>query len=306
MLTLVIGDFLFAEESDSKGDQGVSCHASGTLVLSGTIGQRGSTDMANFRTHMTVGVVASGLLSTVAMAAALVTPSEALVLTMAGAVGGILPDIDLEKSKQSGYIFGGLGVFFAFVTMFRYSQSLSIAELWLMWIGIFVLVRYVIWKGFHGFTVHRGVFHSLLASIVFGLVAVVLFSNLLHKTPTVSWMAGGFVTFGCLVHLLLDEMYSIDFGNNRVKRSFGTALKLFDYKNPLSAGALIGVGALAYMLTPASEDFFGLFNSPDNWAYLRNRLLPAGSWFDLKAMGIQLSWLQGADQAAGEVTRSAN
>ncbi len=243
--------------------------------------------MANFRTHLAVGVVASGLLSTVSMAAALVTPGEALALTLAGAVGSLLPDIDLEASRQSGYIFGGLGIFFAFVALFRFSQSLSIAELWVLWLSIFLLVRYVIWKGFHGYTVHRGVFHSLLANVFFALVAVVVFSLVLQKTSTVAWLAGGFVFFGATIHLILDELYSIDFGGNRVKRSFGTALKLFDYRNPLTALLLIVASGILYFATPPADDVRALLRSQDNWAYLRHRLLPQGKWFDLKAMGLR-------------------
>ena len=34
-------------------------------------------------------------------------------------------------------------------------------------------------------------------------------------------------TMGYLMHLVLDEAYSVDFNNKRIKRSFGTALSLF-------------------------------------------------------------------------------
>ena len=38
-------------------------------------------------------------------------------------------------------------------------------------------------------------------------------------------MSGLFVSVGYVIHLVLDEIYSVDLTGARVKRSFGTALK---------------------------------------------------------------------------------
>ena len=97
--------------------------------------------MADFRTHITFGAIAGGLMATTAMAAGLVDPAQAATLTIAAAVGGILPDIDLNNSKQSRYLFGGLGIFLGFVVLFHFAKVLSIAEMWLMWIGVFAHCR---------------------------------------------------------------------------------------------------------------------------------------------------------------------
>lgn len=245
--------------------------------------------MANFQTHITVGVLSSGLISTVAMAAALVTPSDAVFLTIAGTLGSILPDIDLESSKQSRTVFGGFGIFFAFIALFHFSQFLSIAELCLMWLAIFISIRYFIWKLFHEFTVHRGLFHSLLANVFFGVAGATVFFNLLEKTDTVAWMGGAIIFIGALTHLLLDELYSIDFAGNRVKRSFGTAMKLFDYKKPATAVLMAASLAGLLYIAPPVGNFYTLVKSSDNWAYLRTRLLPQGKWFDLRELGFKLA-----------------
>ncbi len=245
--------------------------------------------MANFQTHITVGVLSSGLISTVAMAAAVVTPNDAIFLTIAGTLGSILPDIDIESSKQSRTIFAGFGIFSGFIALFHYSQFLSIAELCLMWLAIFITIRYFLWKLFHEFTVHRGLFHSLLANIFFGVVGVTIFYNFLEKTDTVAWMGGAIIFIGALTHLLLDELYSIDFAGNRVKRSFGTALKLFDYKKPASALLMTAVLAGFLFVAPPVGNFYTLVKSSENWAYLRTRLLPQGKWFDIKGLTVQLA-----------------
>lgn len=245
--------------------------------------------MANFQTHITVGVLTSGVISTVAMAAAVVTPSDAVFLTIAGTIGSIMPDIDLEGSKQSKTVFAGFGIFFAFIALFHYSQFLSIAELCVLWLAIFVTVRYFLWRLFHEFTVHRGLFHSLLANVFFGVTGAAIFYNLLEKTDTVAWMGGAIIFIGALTHLLLDELYSIDFAGNRVKRSFGTALKLYDYKKPATAIMMVAAMAGVLYVTPPADNFYTLVKSTDNWAYLRTRLLPAGKWFDMKELRLKLA-----------------
>ncbi len=250
---------------------------------------RGAGQLANFQTHITVGVLTSGLISTVAMAAAVVTPSDAVFLTIAGTMGSIMPDIDLEGSKQSKTVFAGFGIFFAFIALFHYSQYLSIAELCLLWLAIFVSVRYFIWRLFHEFTVHRGLFHSLLANIFFAVTGAAIFYNLLEKSDTVAWMGGAIIFIGALTHLLLDELYSIDFAGNRVKRSFGTALKLYDYKKP-ATGVIMTVALLGVLyLTPPAGNFYTLVKSPANWAYLQTRLLPQGDWFDFRELRLKLA-----------------
>ncbi|MCP4936226.1 MAG: metal-dependent hydrolase [bacterium] len=255
--------------------------------------------MADFQTHITVGVLTSGVIATVAMAAALVTPSEAVFLTIAGTIGSILPDIDLEGSKQSRTVFASFGMFFAFIALFHYSQFLSIAELCLLWLAIYIFIRYFLWKLFHEFTVHRGIFHSLIGNIFFGVAGAAIFYNFLEKTDTVAWMGGSIIFIGALTHLLFDELYSIDFAGNRVKRSFGTAMKLFDYKKPASAILMTAVlGGILYVAPPVGN-FYTLVKSSDNWSYLRTRLLPQGKWFDIRALRLRLA---DSDEEAPTVT----
>jgi hypothetical protein len=72
--------------------------------------------------------------------------------------------------------------------------------------------------------------------------------NILH-----CWLSGFFIGFGFLVHLLLDELYSVDLTNRRMKKSFGTALKLYSYRNKTSSILmLICTLALAW-ITPQPQ-----------------------------------------------------
>jgi hypothetical protein len=75
------------------------------------------------------------------------------------------------------------------------------------------------------YTVHRGMFHSLPAVLVFGEVAFLLASGdeLYLRVYT-----AGAVMIGYLSHLVLDEIWSVEWSHGlRLKSSFGTALKFF-------------------------------------------------------------------------------
>ena len=56
----------------------------------------------------------------------------------------------------------------AFLTLFSRAGVYSIVELSILWVVTYVVVRHVIFKLFARFSVHRGVFHSLLAAIFLG------------------------------------------------------------------------------------------------------------------------------------------
>ena len=64
--------------------------------------------MANFNTHLAVAAVGSGLCATVALAGHAAPQNYLLTLTLAGTIGGILPDIDLDKAIPSRILFSAL------------------------------------------------------------------------------------------------------------------------------------------------------------------------------------------------------
>lgn len=86
---------------------------------------------------------------------------------------------------------------------------------------------------------------------------------------------------GYLVHLLLDEIYSVDITGRRLKASFGTALKFFDKRYPAAAIAMAAATAIALVLTPSPKAFVDGMSSKDMWAGLNQRLLPQDTWFGL-------------------------
>ncbi|MFZ4807020.1 MAG: metal-dependent hydrolase [Hyphomicrobiaceae bacterium] len=236
--------------------------------------------MANFTTHIAVGTLVSGSLATLTVAANVVTPDNLIAVTLAGVLGSVLPDIDLKDSRPSRALFSGLAIFFSFCVLFMNASRYSIAELWVMWLGTLVLVRYGGEAIFQRFSYHRGIFHSLLAGAMFALLTAVVFRHVLGRHEGVAWLAGGFMMIGYLTHLILDELYSVDVMDRRLKVSFGTALKLIDAKHPGQTAAIGALAALFLVLAPTPKPFVEGITAPGLWEGLRVRLLPQEAWFD--------------------------
>jgi len=186
--------------------------------------------MANFKTHLFVASGVSGVAAIACMKAGVAPAAETPLLLGLGAFGGLLPDIDSDHSVPIKISFNLLAFSLAFLVMFVFVGRYTVLELAAVWLGVFVAVRYFVLELFVSFTTHRGAIHSLLAAVFFALCTVSLSQHLFAKPNSISWIYGTFVGFGFVVHLLLDELFSVDLLNRRVKSSFGTALKIVSLK----------------------------------------------------------------------------
>jgi len=239
--------------------------------------------MANFTTHIAIGTVVSGALATLTLAADVIAPENLVAVTMAGVLGSVLPDIDLKDSRPSRAMFAGLAIFFSFAVLFTSATQFSIAELWLLWLGTLLCIRYGLHAIFHRLAVHRGIWHSLAAAVFSAVATAIVFKNLLGRPDGVAWLAGGFLFVGYLVHLSLDEIYSVDVMDVRIKSSFGTALKLVDTRHPTATAAMLAATALAVWVSPSTKVFVDGISSQTMWAGLQKRLLPHDGWFGIDA-----------------------
>ncbi|MET0406777.1 MAG: metal-dependent hydrolase [Hyphomicrobium sp.] len=237
--------------------------------------------MANFTTHIAIGTVVSGALATLTLAADVVAPQNLVAVTLAGALGSVLPDIDLKDSRPSRAMFAGLAIFASFAVLFNAATKFSIAELWLLWLGTLLAVRYGLHTIFHRMSVHRGIWHSLLAAVFCAVATAIVFRHLLGKPDGVSWLAAVFMFVGYLTHLTLDEIYSVDVMDTRIKSSFGTALKLFDRRHVYSSVAMAAAVAIAIVLSPRTNTFVEGLSSHSLWTGLEQRMLPSDKWFGL-------------------------
>ena len=73
-----------------------------------------------------------------------------------------------------------------------------------------------------------------MAAGLCALAAAAISYHVLAQPAWLAWSHGAAVLLGFIIHLGLDELFSVDLEGARLKRSFGTALKLGDSRRPLS------------------------------------------------------------------------
>jgi LexA-binding, inner membrane-associated putative hydrolase len=181
--------------------------------------------MASFRGHLafsaSLGAVFGGLSywqlgydwGTAALAAGLT------------AVGGMLPDLDSDSGVPVREMFGLAAVFIPLVLLRRLIHTGLEAEQILVVIGLlFIGIRYGLSRLFKRFTVHRGMFHSVPAMLIAGMLTFLGYHHPQYGPRLLLAIA---VMMGFLSHLLLDELYAVDFRGLKPKfnQFAGSALK---------------------------------------------------------------------------------
>ena len=181
--------------------------------------------MASFKTHFAVGTAVAGIAANLCYEAHLSNLQFSVSLWALGAGGSLLPDVDSDNSLVLKLLFNGLALSAMAFAPFWLAPRLPLVQLVFALACIYWLVRYPLMIAFQKFSRHRGVFHSLLAVLFVATLSACFGYRVLQQPALVCWLAAGFVAFGYLVHLVLDECFSVDLVNTTIKRSFGTALK---------------------------------------------------------------------------------
>lgn len=225
--------------------------------------------MADFKTHITAACAVSGLAATCLLAGGAARPGQVLLYFVLGSVGGVLPDIDADNSVPLKLTFDILSFVVAFVVMFSQPWGDSVIELALIWVAVFLAVKYLVFSFFIRMTVHRGVIHSIPAGVTFGLTVVILLDQVRGISAGYAWMGGFFLFMGYLVHLFLDELYSIDFSGMRMRGSFGTALKFISFRDMTATLVLYAAMILLFFTAPSPGRFLRLILDKSTYAGIR-------------------------------------
>lgn len=208
--------------------------------------------MANFNTHLTVALALSSGVATCGAMMGMYGFFELIVFALVGMIGGLLPDIDLDHSKITRIGFGFASVFGASFLMILYirSQQPDPTDALILW-GLLTLgLRIFVFGLFSRLTRHRGAVHSIPFMLFVSLLFATLCYDGLHFNDRFSWLCGAFLFFGALIHLVLDEVYSVNIYGLKVKRSFGSALKFFEIKKPLTYMVLYICTLGAFIFSP--------------------------------------------------------
>ena len=194
--------------------------------------------MASFGVHLACAGSASLAVAGICLQQGMVSQSEAVLLLAAGSLGGILPDVDSDHSLSVRMVFGVLGFAVAAGLMFGLLPRMPWGQALAWALCAALLLRVLVLPVFARLTAHRGVFHSLPAAMLAGLLTTTAALEVLHLRTSMAWLLGGFVSGGYVLHLMLDELYSIRWMRRQLKASFGTALTVFSMRDWLRYTAL--------------------------------------------------------------------
>jgi hypothetical protein len=186
--------------------------------------------MAKFKTHVGLGVfivvafVVAGLIYSLFSA-----PEAAVWIFLAILIGSFLPDLDLDEGVPFQILFGLLGAGMAGLVFFNFYSDgeRQLKTLILIPALVFVVVRFGAGYIFERFTNHRGMFHSVPAAFLFGLLTI-WFLHLFSILEGQELIIGSAVAIGYMGHLILDEIYSaVNLHGHSIlpKQSLGNALK---------------------------------------------------------------------------------
>lgn len=197
--------------------------------------------MANFATHAVAGAVLGGSAALGGwLTGALSLPWSAALWGVTWAAS-LAPDLDARSSIPARWLWDGLALGMAgWILMAVPLREISALRLFLA-AAMGLAVRGPISRGVMQWTRHRGLWHSLQAALLVGaVVGDVLYRFTRCSQKEQLWISGAAVA-GFLLHLILDEAFSVDLNNARVRRSFGSALKIWDARSPGLSFVLTGM-----------------------------------------------------------------
>jgi hypothetical protein len=208
----------------------------------------GFLPLADFRTHIgwsTVIGIGYGVYGHTQGA-----PLETCVL--AGglcSVAGMLPDLDSDSGRPAREMFPFVAALVPGLMNDRFRQW-DLSNTWIAVAtgGIYLGIRFGVGGLFKRFTVHRGMWHSVPACLIAGLLTFLACSQ--QELMLRLYLAVA-VMLGFTVHLVLDEIWSVNLSTTKfgLKSSWGTALKFFGdelWPNLLTYGLLLLCGAAVY------------------------------------------------------------
>ncbi len=203
--------------------------------------------MAGFKTHITASTVVGvgyGYLGLVHFGLPL---QSCLLAGGMCSISGMLPDLDSDSGVplRETTLFASAVVPMLLIDRL---QDLGVPResMVLAACVVYLLMRFAVVGFFRRYTVHRGMWHSIPAAISMGLFAYLAMHCAQENIRVFKAVA---VFTGFMVHLILDEIWSIEFGIGglRLKKSFGTAMKFWGKNLLANFSVYAKLAVLIYM-----------------------------------------------------------
>lgn len=187
--------------------------------------------MADFKTHITTSSVLGVGYGTVGFFYLDVPLPTAVLAGGLCGVSGMLPDLDsgsgipLRESVAFTAAVVPMLMFHRLEILFGSMELVALAGAF-----IYLTIRFCMAPMLTKYTVHRGMFHSIPAALIATEIAYLVCLTGGQEMRVFKACA---VFIGFMSHLVLDEIWSLYWyrGRLRVKRSFGTAVKLWSKSN---------------------------------------------------------------------------
>jgi hypothetical protein len=161
-------------------------------------------------------------------------------------LGGLLPDLDSDSGVPVRELFGVLS---AVVPVLLFGPlragGMPLEQVLVLLAAVYLFIRYVVADLFRRVTVHRGMFHSIPAMLIAGLLVYLFYPG---PDPQLRLYLAGGVMLGFLSHLLLDELCSVDFMGMsvRLNKYAGSAFKFGSSSWPATLTTYVLLAVLGY------------------------------------------------------------
>ena len=182
--------------------------------------------MADFRTHMTVSTIAGAAYGFAGYRVGVPWETCAIAGSLCS-ISGMLPDLDSDSGIPLREAIGFASALVPMLMVERlHRMGLNFESMVLVAGVIYLFIRFGLAEIFRRYTVHRGMWHSIPAGLIVGMFSFLICSS---EDISIRLFKTAAVVLGFASHLLIDEIWSIEFkkGRYQFKSSFGTALKLW-------------------------------------------------------------------------------
>lgn len=230
--------------------------------------------MADFNTHITTSTVVGAGLGLVGHYYFELPLTTCMIGAGLCSLAGILPDLDSGSGRPLRETSALLAAVVPMLMVDRFQHlGMNAEAIALAGALIYITIRFGVAEIFKRYTVHRGMWHSIPAAVSCTLLAFLVVSG---EVLEVRLFKSAAVFVGFMVHLILDELWSIEWKGTHFhfKKSFGTAIKFWYSKslwaNISTYGKLILLVAAAIGDPLLMEHFH--FHPPSHETHMANQL----------------------------------
>ncbi|TWT77461.1 hypothetical protein Pla123a_21220 [Posidoniimonas polymericola] len=182
--------------------------------------------MADFKTHVTFSSVLGCGYAFAGMTAGMGMDTSLVAGGLCG-LSGMLPDVDSDSGIPRRETMGFAAAIVPMLLVSRFQQyQLEHDQMVLIAAGLYFGIRFGLSKLIGEFSVHRGMWHSIPAALIFAGLAFLITGS---SDLTIKYFKAFAVFLGTMSHLVLDEVYSVDTRGivPKFKKSFGSAVKFW-------------------------------------------------------------------------------